>query len=156
MDTNVNGVDSTTEIADAMNLLKARVSIFFIRRKLRSSFDWNENMIMVTGNDPLLQTLVEYNKDNWWPATVRFIEKLAHVKDHKKHYWIARRSDGIFVSISCNHFLEGAGWGTIRKDDNGHMQICQVLPEDIEKILRKATYEALKQKALRTLHGGSV
>ncbi len=112
-------------------------------------------MIMVVGNDATLQLLLDKTPKQW-PSSVRFLVKLAHVKDDHKHYWIAKRSDGVFVTITADHYLNFIGWGTIRKDDNGFMQIAQVVPPEIEEALRASTFITLKSQALSRVSGRGV
>lgn len=143
-------VDKPGTNANIMKLVKVFAYLTLLKLRLSKSNKNRDKMITVFGNDTKLQMLLDNNPEQW-PSYIRFITKLAYVKDDNKHYWLARRSDGLFVTISCNHFLEFVGWGTIRKDEHGFMQIAQSIPEQIETSLRKQTAETLKQQAVSGL-----
>ena len=101
-----------------------------------------------------LQSLVQSNSIIWGKGVI-FMTELAHVSDADKLYWIVRKNDRSFNTITCDKRYGCLGWGTIRRDENGKMRICQVLPKHIEQALRRLTVITLKKEAVSKLPSNS-
>jgi hypothetical protein len=82
-------------------------------------------------------------KSTTWDGGLIFMKELAYDLDNDKHYWIVKTNGPGFLSIMCDRWLGCVGWGTIRKGEDGKMQICQAMPKKIEESLRKQTIKRL-------------
>lgn len=103
----------------------------------------NNNMNPMVFGSKSLQLLV-HNTNMSFGAGVIFMTELAHAKDKDKDYWLVKKNDDSFITIISDDCIRG--WGTIRKAANGRMEICQVMPREIEQDLRQQTIDTLKAR----------
>lgn len=104
--------------------------------------------VMVFGGR-LLQRLMEFADIEW--GTVIFLTELAFAADKDRYYWIAQTDNKSFITILCDKDFTHVGWGQVRKDKDGKMQICQNIPKEIERSLRHTTVDSLRKEALSGL-----
>lgn len=97
---------------------------------------------IVFGSKALIEAVTR--KDVAWPIKTVFMIEHAYAFDNTRHYWLVQLNDKSYITISSDRFYNCLGWGTIRKGEDGKMQICQTMPKEVEAALRKQTIEHIK------------
>jgi hypothetical protein len=98
---------------------------------------------MVMGSKRLEHLVNSAPHINWGMGCI-FMTEMAHEMDKDKYYWIVRKNNHQYITVSCTLTYGQVGWGTIRENKDGKMEICQIMPRHIEVSLRKQVYEKLK------------